>query len=61
VANLGGNDVAFSAKPVSNLLAKLEDIVLKSTSASEIQQNEKQQEILTEIKGDEEPLSFEAA
>jgi hypothetical protein len=36
LVNLGGNAVGFSAK--------LEDLVLKSTSASEIRQNEKQKE-----------------
>jgi hypothetical protein len=51
-ANLRGNVVAFAAK--------LEHLVLNSISASQIQQHE-QKEILTEIKGDEEPHSIKAA
>jgi hypothetical protein len=43
---LGSDGVAFPANS--------DYLVLKSTSASQIQQNEKQKAMLTEIKGDEE-------
>ena len=53
LVNLGGNAAALSAK--------LDDLVLRPTSVSEIQQNQKLKAILTEIKGDEESHSFKAA
>ena len=46
LVNLGGDAAALSAT--------LDDLVLKPTSASEIQQNQKQKAMPTEIKGDEE-------
>jgi hypothetical protein len=53
LTNLCGDVFAFPTE--------LDDLVLKSTSASEIQQTQKQKEMLTEIKGDEESHSFKAA
>ena len=53
LVNLGGDALALSAN--------LEDLVLKPASVSQIQQNEKQIAMLTEIKGDEESHSFKAA